>query len=110
MSAYIRRIRDFSPDIKRFLFYGLMANIGFGAVELVLNFYILELGYREDGFERAKELAGITSARLVRYERVVSLMRIITGYSQIGKDLPLNLRLAEPKELILPMYLWRPNW
>ena len=48
MSAYIRRIRDFSPDIKRFLFYGLMANIGFGAVELVLNFYFLELGYRED--------------------------------------------------------------
>ncbi len=67
------------------------------------------LGYREDGFDRAKELAGIPLARLVRYERVVSLMRLITGYSQMGKQLPLDFRLTEPKEMILPMYLWRPN-
>ena len=48
MSTYIRRVRNFSFDIKLFLLYNLLANIGFGAIELVFNFYLLEIGYRED--------------------------------------------------------------
>ncbi len=48
MSSYIRRVRNFSFDIKLFLIYNLLANVGFGAIELVFNFYLLEIGYRED--------------------------------------------------------------
>jgi MFS family permease len=48
MSNYVRRVRNFSFDIKLFLLYNLLANIGFGAIELIFNFYLLEIGYRED--------------------------------------------------------------
>jgi len=48
MATYLRRVRNFSFDIKLFLLYNLLANIGFGVIELVFNFYLLELGYRED--------------------------------------------------------------
>jgi len=68
------------------------------------------LGYREDGFEAAKELAGITEARLVRYERIVSLLRMLGGYSEASRDLSVNFNLAGPKDVAVPMYLWRPDW
>lgn len=48
MATYIRRVRNFSFDIKLFLLYNLLANIGFGVIELVFNFYLLEIGYQED--------------------------------------------------------------
>ncbi|CAN5892781.1 hypothetical protein BH24CHL4_BH24CHL4_07250 [soil metagenome] len=48
MATYLRRVRNFSFDIKLFLLYNLLANIGFGVIELVFNFYLLEIGYRED--------------------------------------------------------------
>jgi MFS family permease len=48
MASYLRRVRNFSFDIKLFLLYNLLANIGFGVIELVFNFYLLELGFRED--------------------------------------------------------------
>ncbi len=48
MAAYFRRILSFSFDIKLFLLYNLLANIGFGTFELVYNFYLVELGHRED--------------------------------------------------------------
>ncbi len=48
MSTFFRRVRNFSFDIKLFLLYNLLANVGFGAIELVFNFYLLEIGYRED--------------------------------------------------------------
>ncbi|MCC6944964.1 MAG: MFS transporter, partial [Thermomicrobiales bacterium] len=48
MSAYLRRVLSFSFDLKLFLLYNLLANIGFGTIELVFNFYLIELGHRED--------------------------------------------------------------
>src|SRR5690554_1849294 len=48
MSGYLRRIRDFNPDIKLFLLYNLLANVGFGVTELIFNLYLLELGFQED--------------------------------------------------------------
>ena len=68
------------------------------------------LGYREDGFEAAKQLAGITEARLVRYERVLSFLRMLSGYSGASRDFSVNFNLPEPENMVLPMYLWRPDW
>jgi MFS family permease len=48
MLSYWKRIQNFAPDIKLFLLYNLLANVGFGVTELVFNFYLLELGFRED--------------------------------------------------------------
>ena len=66
------------------------------------------LGYREDAFETAKEMAGIAEARLVRYERSLSLLRMLSGYSETSRDLAVNFNLAAPKDMVVPMYLWRP--
>jgi protease-4 len=68
------------------------------------------LGYREDGFEAAKQLAGITEARLVRYERVLSFLRMLSGYSEASRDFSVNFNLPESENMVLPMYLWRPDW
>jgi MFS family permease len=48
MKGYLRRVQGFGPDIKLFLVYNLLANIGFGVIELIFNLYLLELDLRED--------------------------------------------------------------
>ncbi|MGE3798076.1 MAG: MFS transporter [Thermomicrobiales bacterium] len=66
MAAYLRRVLSFSFDIKLFLLYNLLANIGFGTIELVFNFYLLELGHREDfiGEWRAVQTVSMAVAAL----------------------------------------------
>jgi MFS family permease len=48
MAGYLGRIRGFGPDVKLFLTYNLLANVGFGVTELIFNLYLLRLGFRED--------------------------------------------------------------
>lgn len=48
MKSYLLRVRSFSPDVKLILLYCLLAGIGYGVIELIFNFYLLELGYKED--------------------------------------------------------------
>ena len=48
MHGYLRRIQGFGPDIKLFLLYNLLANIGYGVIELIFNLYLLKLGLLED--------------------------------------------------------------
>lgn len=48
MNSYLQRVRSFSPDVKLILVYCLLAGIGYGVIELIFNFYLLELGYKED--------------------------------------------------------------
>jgi MFS family permease len=48
MHGYLRRVQGFGPDIKLFLVYNLLANIGFGVIELIFNLYLLKLDLRED--------------------------------------------------------------
>ncbi len=66
MSTYLRRVLAFSPDIRLFLLYNLLANIGFGTIELVFNFYLIELGHREDfiGEWRAVQTVSMAVAAL----------------------------------------------
>jgi MFS family permease len=66
MSSYLGRVRNFSFDVKLFLVYNLLANIGFGAIELVFNFYLIETGYREDfiGAWRAVQTVSMAIAAL----------------------------------------------
>ena len=66
MSLYLRRVLSFSFDIKLFLLYNLLANIGFGTIELVFNFYLIELGHREDfiGEWRAVQTVSMAVAAL----------------------------------------------
>lgn len=42
------RYMDFGPDIRLFLAYTFLANIGFGVFALIFNLYVYALDYRED--------------------------------------------------------------
>lgn len=48
MRAYIKRIRAFRPEIKRFLIFSLFVNIGIGVFTLIYNLYLVQLGFQED--------------------------------------------------------------
>jgi MFS family permease len=66
MFTYLQRVRSFNPDVKLILVYCLLACIGFGVIELIFNFYLLELGYREDfiGQWRAVATLAVAAASL----------------------------------------------
>jgi MFS family permease len=48
MNSYIRAIRILPRDVKLFILFNLLANIGFGVFQLVFNLYLVELDFRED--------------------------------------------------------------
>lgn len=62
MLTYLQRVRSFNPDVKLILVYCLLSNIGFGVIELIFNFYLLELGYREDFIGQWRAIATLSVA------------------------------------------------
>src|SRR5215204_4734427 len=62
MFTYLQRVRSFNPDVKLILVYCLLANIGFGVIELIFNFYLIELGYREDFIGQWRAVATLSVA------------------------------------------------
>lgn len=62
MITYLQRVRSFNPDVKLILVYCLLANIGFGVIELIFNFYLLGLGYREDFIGQWRAVATLSVA------------------------------------------------
>jgi hypothetical protein len=58
--GYLRRQFNFSRDVRLFLLYNLLANVGWGAFALIFNLYLRELNLREDdmgAFSAAQTLA-----------------------------------------------------
>jgi predicted MFS family arabinose efflux permease len=88
MYSYLHRVRSFSPDIKLVLVYCLLANIGYGVIELIFNFYLLELGYREDfiGQWRAVSTLSVAAASLglgAMINRFGSWRTMVAGFSAL---------------------------
>lgn len=48
MGSYFRGIWSYSRDIKLFLLYSLIANVGIGVFMLIFNLYLIQLGLAED--------------------------------------------------------------
>lgn len=104
MSSYLRRVLSFSFDLKLLLLYNLLANIGFGTIELVFNFYLIELGHREDfiGEWRAVQTVAMAIAALTigfwinRY----GPWRVIVGGFTIFSVASFGLGLAEQTWLL----------
>lgn len=48
MGSFFRGIRSYSRDIKLFLLYSLIANVGVGVFMLIFNLYLIQLGLAED--------------------------------------------------------------
>ncbi len=60
MKSWLRGIAAYERDIKLFLAYSLFSNIGIGVFMLLLNLYLVELGYNESfigAFQSANTLA-----------------------------------------------------
>ncbi len=48
MKSYILAIAGLPRDLKLFIIFNLLANVGFGVFQLVFNLYLVELEFRED--------------------------------------------------------------
>ena len=107
MYSYLLRVRSFSPDIKLVLVYCLLANIGYGVIELIFNFYLLELGYREDfiGQWRAVATLSVAGASLglgAAINRFGNWRTMVVGFALLCAS-SFGLALATSTLLLLPL-------
>lgn len=105
MRGYMRRVQGFGPDVKLFLLYNLLANVGFGVTELIFNLYLLKLGLREDfiGEWRAVQtICMAAGAATVGFmiNRFGTWRAIIVGFSLLLVS-SLALAFAESEHLLL---------
>ena len=105
MAEYIRQIRGFRRDVKLFLLYNLLVNVGFGVFQLIFNLYLTELRLREDdigAFSAAQTLSmaaaaasmGLLIARL-------GIWRCIVGGVAVFLVSSYGLAFAEHANLLL---------
>ncbi len=72
------------------------------------NGLIDAIGYQEDAVDKAKELAGIARAHVVRYTRALSLREMLLARTE-GHGLALGLEGRLPAHMLSrPMYIWPP--
>lgn len=65
MRTYIEQFRNWPRDIRLFLFYNLLAFVGYGVFQLIFNLYCVELGFRENDlgvFQAAQTVAMAVAA------------------------------------------------
>ncbi len=105
VSGYIRRIRGFSRDIKLFLLYNLLVNVGFGVFQLIFNLYLYGLALREDyigAFNAVQTLAmaaaAVTMGTLLNR---FGTWRCITAGASLFLVVSFALALAEQPALLL---------
>jgi MFS family permease len=62
VGSFIGGIRAYSRDIKLFLLYSLIANVGVGVFTLIFNLYLVQLGLREDFIGRFNSVSTLAMA------------------------------------------------
>jgi MFS family permease len=103
--GYLRRQFNFSRDIRLFLVYNLLANVGWGVFALIFNLYLRELHLREDdmgAFSAAQTLAmagGAASMGMV-LDRLGIWRSIVSGVS-LFLAASIGLAFAERPQLLL---------
>jgi len=103
--GYLRRQFNFSRDVRLFLLYNLVVNVGWGVFTLIFNLYLRELNLREDdmgAFSAAQTLAmagGAASMGLV-LDRLGIWRAIVSGVS-VFLIASLGLAFAEQPNVIL---------
>jgi MFS family permease len=105
--GYLRRQFSFSRDIRLFLLYNLLANVGWGVFALIFNLYLRELNLREDdmgAFSAAQTLAmaGGAATMGVVLDRLGIWRSIVTGVA-IFLLASFGLAFAEQPPLILAL-------
>src|SRR5215211_6169845 len=105
MNAYYWRVRGFRRDIKLFLLYNLVANVGFGVFQLIFNLYLTQLNLREDfigAFNAVQTVAmavgAVSMGRLLNH---FGTWRCIVGGVAVFQGASLGLALVEHPTLLL---------
>ncbi len=76
--------------------------------------FVDQLGYFEDALEKAKELAGIKQAKVIRYEAPISLARLFRVFGRAPETrvdvalLPKNFRIEAGKAYFLSSHIFTP--
>ena len=103
--GYLRRQFNFSRDVRLFLLYNLLANVGWGVFTLIFNLYLRELNLREDdmgAFSAAQTLAMAGGAATMGtvLDRLGIWRSIVSGVS-VFLLASLGLAFAEARPLLL---------
>lgn len=105
MAELVWQIRGFGRDIKLFLLYSLLANVGFGVFQLIFNLYLTELGQREDyigAFSAVQTLAmAVTAATMGPLLGRFGTWRCITGGTMVFLTASTLLALTSHPDLLL---------
>jgi len=69
------------------------------------------IGYLEDAQKKAKELAGVSDAQIIRYRRQVSFMDVLAGNAEGGVNVNTGVQVDAGSFLETPrlLYLWNPG-
>ena len=62
MQSYIRGVRGYGRDVKLFLLYNLLSNVGIGVFQLLFNLYLIELGYDESFIGEFQSISTLSMA------------------------------------------------
>ncbi len=99
MAELVRQVRGFRRDIKLFLLYNLLANVGFGAFQLIFNLYLTRLNLHEDDiglFSAAQTLSmAATAALMGPLLGRLGIWRCITGGVSVFLLASFGLAFAE---------------
>ena len=103
--GYLRRQLNFSRDVRLFLLYNLLVNIGWGVFTLIFNLYLRELSLREDdmgAFSAAQTLAMAGGAATMGFvlDRLGIWRSIVSGVS-VFLIASFGLAFAEQRSVIL---------
>jgi MFS family permease len=62
VQSYIRGVQGYGRDIKLFLLYNLLSNIGIGVFQLLFNLYLIELDYNESFIGQFQSISTLSMA------------------------------------------------
>lgn len=62
MQSYIRGVRGYGRDIKLFLLYNLLSNVGIGVFQLLFNLYLIQLDYDESFIGQFQSISTLSMA------------------------------------------------
>ncbi len=62
MQSYIRGVRGYGRDIKLFLLYNLLSNVGIGVFQLLFNLYLIQLNYNESFIGQFQSISTLSMA------------------------------------------------
>lgn len=107
MADFFRQLRGFRQDIKLFLTFNLLANVGLGVFALIFNLYLTALGLREDDIgilSAAQTLSmAVAAASMGPTLNRIGLWPTIVGGTVLMSVAAIGLAFSETTVMLLPL-------